>query len=114
MSDLRNAQRTSYKATYSQISATPAAHAPPPPNVPFRAVEKTAFLHALRFTRQDLEAVQRAQRGLDDSDDARAARDAALDRNRAAIADRTLTSTLNNSALFATIAPSTLVDVADS
>ncbi len=29
------------------------------------------------------------------------------------IADRTLTSTLNNSALFATIAPSTLVDVAE-
>jgi hypothetical protein len=121
MAELKNSQRISYKATYSQISPTPqpsAGNSPGSGSTPVmvlsRAVEKTAFIQSLRIQRQELAALQKqsTERGHPSTD----ARDLtpALKAIAQLINDTTATATLNNAASFATIDSSTLVAVANA
>ncbi|HEY6759965.1 MAG TPA: type II secretion system protein GspG [Baekduia sp.] len=116
MADLKNAQRISYKATYNQISAQPVlappdgkgghGHVKTPPLL--RAVEKAAFVQALRIVPEELPPLgRRLRKGGEEQ--ARA-----LDAIEQLVDDRTATSTLNNAQRFADIDPSTLVAVGEA
>lgn len=60
MAELKNSQRISYKATYNQVSvsATTGTNRNNPVNSLSRAVEKTAFVQALRIVPQELAALK--------------------------------------------------------
>src|SRR5258708_6904678 len=113
MASLKNAQRISYKATYCQISPTQTATVSrgSPTGKLRRAVEKTAFVQALRIVAPELAALRK--QSVAASTAAHGAQSAdmyqAIER---LIADQTGTSTLNNAALFADIAPATLITFA--
>src|SRR2546425_3319891 len=111
MADLKNSQRISYKATYTQISptATTRSNGSTPTKSLLRAVEKTAFVQSLRMIPQEL-AVLRKQ--LSGRGDVGAYLPAALSAIEQLVNDNTGTSTLNNATLFAKIDASTLVAVA--
>jgi len=115
MADLKNSQRISYKATYSQISPTATLQAPKnnPTKSLSRAVEKTAFVQSLRIIPQELVDIKRQfSRQSDVSADAVGKLPAALSAVEKLVKDDTATSTLNNAAVFAKIDPSTLVLIA--
>lgn len=110
MASLRNAQRISYKATYCQISPTQRAaiSRKSPTGKLRRAVEKTAFVQALRIVASELAALRKQSVAASTAEHRAQSADMyqAIER---LIADQTGTSTLNNAALFANIAPATLI-----
>jgi hypothetical protein len=115
MAELRNSQRISYKATYNQVSPTAAlntdgANGTNPTQVLMRAVEKTAFVQSLRIVPQELNAIRN---GMSAGTDA-ASVSQTLGAIEKLVADKTATATLNNAALFATIAPASLVAAANA
>ena len=116
MAELKNSQRISYKATYNQISPTATMRADGngknknPVQSLKRALEKTAFLQALRIIPEELGAIKGSLKGTAIA----ASASPALSAIEKLIADKTATSALNNAALFAEISPATLVAVANS
>lgn len=122
MADLRNSQRISYKATYNQISPAVTAAKRGGPLPLLRAVEKAAFAQSLQINETELAELERALGGSADGGkgEAGVAGTAAADNAalqalaaiRQLVTDNTGTSTLNNAALFADIAPATLIEVA--
>ncbi|BCA53248.1 hypothetical protein W02_03880 [Nitrospira sp. KM1] len=116
MAPLRNAQRTSYKATYCQISPaqTGDVRSAPPTAHLTRAVEKAAFVQALRIVAPELAALPRQSAAITSSLTAehQAQLPEAYKAIARLIADQTGTSTLNSAALFAAIAPATLIAIA--
>jgi hypothetical protein len=121
MAELKNSQRISYKATYNQIGPTTATSrsegdgmSPSPTKSLMRAVEKTAFIQALRIVPEDLRAIKANLSKRKRQPAGMAAKlPAALSAIEKLIADKTGTSTLNNAALFAKIEPSVLVSIAN-
>jgi hypothetical protein len=116
MAELKNSQRISYKATYNQISpsSTAGTGANNPTKSLSRAVEKTAFVQALRFNTQELAAIQKQMSGAR----AKAAANLpnlpiALSAIQQLISDTTASSTFNNAALFAKVDPPTLIAIAN-
>ena len=115
MADLRNSQRISYKATYNQISAAKtiadtgtqdgAGDKEGGRGRRLRAVEKVAFVQALRIVPQELPALRRrlAEGG---------GHDAALAAVEQVVNDDRPGSTLLNAFRFADIDPTLLVDLA--
>ncbi len=113
MADLKNSQRISYKATYNQISATPAAVKTT--GSLSRAVEKAAFVQSLRIIPAELNALkQQLSRTTRGTGSASAPVTAALKAIGTLIGDTSSSSTLNNAALFAKIDASTLVQIANA
>jgi hypothetical protein len=115
MADLRNSQRISYKATYNQISpAATIADTGTQDGVGdegggrqrrFRAVEKVAFVQALRIVAEELPALKRRLAEGGAHADAFAAVEQVVTDDRPG-------STLLNASRFADIEPSVLVDLA--
>ena len=117
MAELKSSQRISYKATYNQISpsATADSDGTSPTSALMRAVEKTAFVQALRIIPQELAAITRELSSNPKTPpETLASQSSALSAIEKLLADKTAMSTLNNAALFASIAPSALVAVAKS
>src|SRR4051794_23880876 len=99
MAELKSAQRISYKATYNQISpsATASSEGNSPTKSLTRAVEKTAFVQALRIIPQELAAITRELSSNPKTPpDALASQSSALSAIAKLIADNTAMSTLNN------------------
>ncbi len=115
MTSLKNSQRISYKATYSQISPTAPLRADGgnPTTSLMRAVEKTAFVQSLRIVPQEL-AHLREQVASGAASDPSATLPDAISAIAALIADRSASSTLNNAGRFAKISPATLVLIANA
>jgi hypothetical protein len=117
MADLRNSQRISYKATYNQISAAATiADTGTQDGVSdegggrkgrFRAVEKVAFVQALRIVADELPPLRRRLAESGEHADAFAAVEQLVNDGRPG-------STLLNASRFAEIRPSVLVDIAES
>ena len=113
MADLKNSQRISYKATYNQISATPAAAKTT--GSLSRAVEKAAFVQSLRMIPAELNALkQQLSRTTRGTGGASAPVTAALAAIGTLIGDTSSSSTLNNAALFAKIDAATLIQIANA
>ncbi len=119
MAELKNSQRISYKATYNQISPTSTKNSDGKNTNPtqslMRAVEKTAFVQALRVLPEELGVIKATL--------SRAARPPSIAAKEVTeavgaieklIADKSSISALNNASLFAQIKPATLVVVANS
>jgi hypothetical protein len=118
MNPLKNSQRISYKATYSQISPTVAAGGTGanPTQSLTRAVEKAAFVQSLRVTPQEIANLKKQLAGgrAKTPPEGKADMPAALSAIEQLVGDRTATSTLNNAAQFAQVRPSTLVFIAEA
>ena len=112
MANLKNSQRISYKATYNQISATPAAAKTT--GSLSRAVEKAAFVQSLRMIPAELNALkQQLSRQTRARGSASAPLPAALKAIGTLIGDTSSSSTLNNAALFTPIDAATLIQIAN-
>jgi hypothetical protein len=123
MADLRNSQRISYKATYNQVSAAATiADTGTEDGVSaegggrvgrFRAVEKVAFVQALRIVSEELPPIKRrlSERA---GDGAAGDHEAALAAIEQLVNDRRPGATLLNASRFADIRPAVLVDLAES
>lgn len=108
MSDLRNSQRISYKATYVQISPTAGRDATGrfTSNLS-RAVEKAAFIQSLRIQDPELGAL-REQVARTANNPALAS---ALDAIAKLVADKTASATMNNAAAFAAVDHALLAEI---
>ena len=117
MADLRNAQRISYKATYNQVSpkATIADTGTKDGGRDegrdrkgrFRAMEKAAFVQALRIAPEELPFLKRRLAGRGQHTDADSL--AAVEQ---LVSDQRPGSTVLNASRFSDITPSVLVDIA--
>src|SRR3954454_23207604 len=108
MTELRNAQRISYKATYNQISPTTTVRRPPSTAripVPQRAIDKAAFVQSLRIVAAELPILKKTT----SRNTSQTAAYAAVER---LVSDRTASSTLNNAQAFADVDPKSLVAIA--
>jgi hypothetical protein len=123
MSDLRNSQRISYKATYNQVSPTATISDTGEQNGdrnqgrirqgPFRAVEKVAFVQALRIVPEELSRIkqQLAKRADEVASEDHANAIAAIEQ---LVNDRRPASTLLNASQFSEISSTVLIDLAES
>ncbi len=116
MSDLKNSQRISYKATYVQVSPkTPVGQNPANPTAKLgRAVEKTGFVQAVRVTGPELEAVRKPLIDKQKDEKGKANATAMLDAIQQLTNDTTSKSSINNAALFSKVSPALLTDFANS
>lgn len=125
MSDLRNSQRISYKATYNQVSpkatiADTGSGTPGRGNQGgarggrFRAVEKAAFLKSLRILPHELTATRRRMATPTGKDADASTADDALAALEQLVNDRRPGAVLLNAARFSEVAPERLVDVAQA
>src|SRR5882724_12019905 len=119
MAELKNSRRINYKATYNQISPTATLRSDGAGTNPtkslMRAVEKTAFVQALRIIPEELSALKGRLSGTAGQPAAVVSGlPPALEAIQKLIADKTSLSTLNNAASFAKIDPAVLVAVAKS
>src|SRR5262245_29570200 len=108
MAELRNSNRVSYKATYNQISPRATLHPSNGGGTPLmRAVEKAAFIQALKIVPAELPILRKQTAGA--TGVTRAALSTAFEAIESLVKDRTASSTLNHAAAFSRIEPATLV-----
>ncbi|WP_445143323.1 type II secretion system protein GspG [Dyella sp. Tek66A03] len=109
MTDLKNSQRISYKATYAQISSTALPNANGLHRIKLnRAVEKAAFVQSLRVQDRELAALRRGVAGAVNGEAADPELASAINAIAKLVGDKTANSTMNNAAAFAAIDPEKL------
>jgi len=107
MAPLKNSQRTSYKATYVQVSPTATVQQRTGTTTKLkRAVEKAAFVQSLQVLPQELAVLEKSSSGASKGPGVSSAVFAAIQK---LVNDNTTTSTLNAAAGFADINPADLV-----
>ena len=116
MSDLRNSQRVSFKATYVQTKPAPAEE-PSPNNPPTergagRAVEKTTYARKVDVKPVELPLIREKVFSDTCHEEKKSGMLAALDATHYLVNDTSMTAVLNNAARFANVDRAALVDLA--